>query len=205
MPRRPLLTAVATLSTLTLLTACNGSPEAGRPNTTPTSTTATPAPTPTPTAPITPTRPAAEQAAIAAAKARYLTAHLAIDVALNNPPVATRENLLRAGTGGNWLIQVLGSVQFNLDRGWYQAGRTGLEAVTVASVKLNAEQPEVRFNACLDSSKTSLRYQATRKPVPAIPANGTRHKVQAQMVYAPLIGQSTKMWFLINETDTGSC
>ncbi|TDX03169.1 hypothetical protein [Kribbella sp. VKM Ac-2566] len=203
MPRRPLLAAVATLSTLTLLTACNGSPEAGRPNTTPTST--------TPTAPATPTAPSTaawtteEQAAITAAKSRYVAARAAIDTALNNPPAASKEKLLEAGTGGKWLVQVLTDVQFNLERGWYSNGRVTVEGVTVASVKLKADQPEVRLNACLDTSKISLRYEATHKPVPGIPANGNRHKVQAQMVYTALTGQSKKMWFLIDEKDLGSC
>ncbi|TDO69344.1 hypothetical protein EV651_101384 [Kribbella sp. VKM Ac-2571] len=203
MPRRPLLAAVATLSTLTLLTACNGSPEAGRPNTTPTST--TPTPTPTPTAPSTPAWTTEEQAAITAAKSRYVAARAAIDTALNNPPAASREKLLQAGTGGKWLVEVLTNVQFNLDRGWYADGKASVEGVSVASVTLRAEQPEVRLNACLDSSKISLRYQATRKPVPVGPGSGKRHKVQAQVVYTALTGQSKKMWFLIDETDLGSC
>ncbi|TCC32552.1 hypothetical protein [Kribbella sindirgiensis] len=203
MPRRPLLAAAATLSTLTLLTACNGSPEAGRPNTTPTTT--SPTPTPTPAAPSKPTWSPQEQAAITAAKARYITARAAIDTALNNPPAASEEKLLRAGTGGKWLTQVLIDVQFNLDRGWYSDGRASLSGVSVASVKLKLEQPEVRLNACLDTSKISLRYQATRKPVPGFPANGRRHKVQAQVVYAPRVGQSAKNWFLIDEKDLGSC
>jgi len=203
MPRRPALTtATAALCAVTALTACQGSPEAGQPNPTATTTTS---PAPTPTAPSTPTWTTEEQAAITAAKSRYLSARTAIDTALNNPPAATREKLLQAGTGGKWLVQVLTDVQFNLDRGWYSDGKASLEGVSVASVKLKAEQPEVRLNACLDTSKISLRYKATRKPVPGIPANGNRHKVQAQIVYAPLVGQTAKKWFLIDEKDLGSC
>jgi hypothetical protein len=100
---------------------------------------------------------------------------------------------------------VLTDVQFNLDRGWYADGRASVEGVSVASVKLKAEQPEVRLNACLDTSKISLRYEKTHKPVPGIPANGNRHKVQAQVVYTALVGQSKKIWFLIDEKDLGSC
>jgi hypothetical protein len=204
MPRRPLLAAATTLSTLLLLTACNGSPEAGRPNnTTPNSPSASP--TPTPTASSTPTWTPEEQAAITAAKARYLSAWTAIDVALNDPITATDTKLLQAGTGGAWLVRILGDVQFNKDHGWYQKGRTGVRILSVASVKLKAEQPEVRLIVCLDTSKASLYFQKDHKPVPAIPANGRRHKVQAQVVYAALVGQSAKMWFLINETDQGTC
>ncbi|MEV6270735.1 hypothetical protein AB0L64_26475 [Kribbella sp. NPDC051936] len=204
MPRRPALaSATAALCAVSALTACQGSPEAGQPNTTPTSSTTSP--TPTPTAPSTPTWTTEEQAAITAAKSRYLSARAAIDTALNNPPAASREKLLQAGTGGKWLVQVLTDVQFNLERGWYSDGRASVEGVSIASVKLKAEQPEVRLNACLDTSKISLRYQATRKPVPGIPANGNRHKVQAQVVYAPTVGQATKKWFLIDEKDLGSC
>jgi hypothetical protein len=204
MPRRPLLAAAATLSTLTLLTACNGSPEAGRPNTTPTSVSKSPSATPT-TAPTTPTWTPQEQTAITAAKARYVTARAAIDAALNNPPAATEAKLLQAGAGGKWLSQVLIDVQFNQERGWYQDGTASIEGITVAAVNLKAEQPEVRLNACLDTSKLTLRYQATRKPVPVGPGTVRRHKVQAQVVYTAAIGQSKKMWFFINETDLGSC
>ncbi|MGW6195216.1 hypothetical protein ACWF0M_03620 [Kribbella sp. NPDC055110] len=203
MPRRPLFTAVATLSTFTLLTACNASPEAGRPNTTPTTT--SPTPTPTPTSPSTPSWTPAEQAAITAAKARYMSARAAIDVALNNPVTATDAKLLQAGTGGAWLVRVLTDVQFNLERGWYQNGKMAVAVLSVASVKLKAEQPEVRLNVCLDTSKIGLYYQKTHQPVPGIPANGNRHKIQAQVVYAPATGQSTKMWYLVDEKDLGSC
>ncbi|HEY3559331.1 MAG TPA: hypothetical protein VGL05_17790 [Kribbella sp.] len=205
MPRRPAFaTTTAALCALTALAACHGSPEAGHPNTTPVSTAAS-TPTPTPAVPSTPDWTAQEQAAIAAAKARYATARSAIDAALNNPPAATDQKLLQAGVGGKWLVQVLGDLQFNEDRDWYQEGKTRVKALTVASVKLTAEQPEVRFTVCLDTSKISLRYRTTHKPVPAIPANGHFHKVQSQMVYAPPNGQSTKMWFLIDEKPLGSC
>ncbi|TDW94581.1 hypothetical protein EV137_1898 [Kribbella pratensis] len=206
MPRRPALTtATAALCALTALTACQGSPEAGQPNTTPTTTSAASTPTPTPVNPSTPGWTPAEKAAIAAAKARYMSARAAIDVALNDPAAATDAKLLQAGTGGAWLVRVLTDVQFNLDRGWYQNGRLAVAILSVASVKLKAEQPEVRLNVCLDTSKVGLYYKKTHKPVPGIPANGNRHKIQAQVVYASLDGQSTKMWFLIDEKDLGSC
>lgn len=202
MPRRPALTtATAALCALTALTACQGSPEAGQPNTTPTTTSSTRATVPTPT----PSPTTAEEAAVTAAKARYLSAWAAIDTALNNPVLATDAKLLQAGTGGEWLIRVLSDVEFNKERGWYQNGKTSVKVLSVASVKLKAEQPEVRLLACLDTSKTALYFQKTRKPIPAIPANGDRHKVQAQVVYAVTTGQSKKMWYLINQTELGSC
>ncbi|MGW5191275.1 hypothetical protein ACWEOO_18650 [Kribbella sp. NPDC004138] len=203
MPRRPILAAVATLSTLSLLTACNGSPEAGRPNTAPTSPAATPAATPT--APSTPPKPSEEQAAITAAKARYVAAWVAIDAALNNPPAASRDKLLQAGTGGNWLIQVWGNVGFNRKRGWYQDGKVKVESMTVTSVKTKGEQPEVNLSACLNSTKVTLRYLATHKPVPLGPGTSGRSKVQAKLVFAPPDGETKKMWFLIDQQDTGEC
>lgn len=200
MPRRPALITAA-LCALTALTACQGSPEAGQPNTTPTS----PSTTATPTISATPTRPTAEQAAITAAKARFVTASAAVDTALNNPPVATEAKLLQAGVGGEWLVQVLGSVGFNKQRGWYQDGKARVESISVASVNITGEQPEVRLNVCLDASKISLRYLATHKPVPVGPGTTGRSKVQAKLVYAPPVGQSKKMWFLIDQQDAGTC
>jgi hypothetical protein len=199
-PRPALGTATAALCALLALTACQGSPKAGQPNTTP----VTPTSTPTPTTPSTPAQ-TEEQAAATAAKRQYAIARAAIDKALNDPSTATRAKLAQAGNGGAWIIQVLGDVKFNQDRGWYQQGNVGIASLTVASVKLDASQPEVRLNVCLDTSKTSIRYQATRKPVPVGPGNGNRHKAQAVLVYAPPAGQANKMWFLIDEKDTGAC
>lgn len=204
MPRRPALaTATAALCALAALTACQGSPEAGRPNTTP--TTASPTTSPTSSAPSTPTRPTAEQAAITAAKARYVAASVASDTALNNPPAATEAKLLQAGVGGNWLVQVLGSLQFNQDRGWYQDGKVKIESMSVLSVKTTGEQPEVYLSVCQDASKVSLRYLATRKPVPVGPGTDGRSKVKAKLVFAPPVGQTKKMWFLVDQQDAGTC
>jgi hypothetical protein len=98
-----------------------------------------------------------------------------------------------------------GDVQLNQEHGFYQNGKTSVKILSVASVNLKAEQPEVRLVACLDTSRTALYFQKTRKPVPATPANGRRHEVQAQVVYGSLIGKTTKNWFFINETDQGTC
>ncbi len=204
MPRRPaLVTATAALCALTALTACQGSPEAGQPNTTPTTT--SPTTSPTPTAPSTPSQTTAEQAAITAAKARYVTASVATDTALNNPPAATEAKLLQAGVGGNWLVQVWGSVGFNQERGWYQDGKVKIESISVVSVKTTGEQPEVYLSVCQDASKVSLRYLETRKPVPVGPGTDGRSKVKAKLVFAPPIGQSKKMWFLVDQQDAGTC
>ncbi|TCO39015.1 hypothetical protein EV646_11957 [Kribbella antiqua] len=201
MIRRPLTLTVATLCGALALTACNGSPEAGRPDPTPTSA----SPTPTPTAPSTPAWTPEEQASVTAATAQYKIARAAIDAALHSPSTATRAKLAQAGNGGAWIIDVLGDVKFNQDHGWYQEGRVVIESVSVASVKLQAPQPEVRLNVCLDTSKTSIRYQANRKPVPVGPDNGDRHKAQAALVYAPPAGQTKKMWFLVAEEGSGTC
>jgi len=205
MPCRLLLVAVATLSAHALLTACHSSPEAGQPHATAISPSATHSPTPTPARHSTPSWTPAEQPAIGAAKARYTSALVAIDAALNNPMRASDEKLLQAGTGGAWLIRVVTDVQFFLERGWYQRGKTSVVSLSVASVNLKTEQPEVRLNACLDTSKIGLYYQKTHKPVPAIPANGNRHRIQARVVYAPPVGESIKRWFLIDQKTLGSC
>lgn len=202
MTRRPAFgQATAALCALLALTACTGSPKAGHPNTTPASPTATR----TPTSPSTPTWTAEEQAAITAAQAQYKTARAAIDAALQSPSTATRTNLEQAGNGGAWIIQVLGDVKFNQDRGWYQDGKVVIASMSATSVKLNATQPEVRLNICLDTSKTSIRYQTNHKPVPMGPGNGDRQKAQAALVYAPPAGQTKKMWFLVEEKSTGPC
>ncbi|WP_134000030.1 hypothetical protein [Kribbella sp. VKM Ac-2566] len=130
---------------------------------------------------------------------------MAVDTALNNPPAATEAKLRQAGVGGNWFVQVWGSVGFHLERGWYQDGKATVESMSVVSVKVTGEQPEVHLNACLDASKISLRYLATRKPVPVGPGTDGRSKVDAKLVFAPPVGQSKKMWFLVDEQDTGTC
>lgn len=199
MTPRPLRTAIATLSALTALTACNSSPEAGHPNTTATSPTATP----TPTAPSTWTPE--EQAAITAAKARYTAARSAVDKALQSPTTATRTTLLKAGNGGAWLIAVLGEIDFQEDNGWYQAGTVQIASVAVRSVKLDGPQPEVQLVSCIDSSAVSTRYQKNDKPVPMGPDDGDRHKFQSRIVYTKPVGQGGKMWFLIDDKVSGKC
>jgi hypothetical protein len=203
MIRRPLTATVVTLCAALALTACNGSPEAGRPNPTPTSISTTP--TPTTTAPSTPIWTPEQQAAINAAKARYAGARAAVNKALQSPTTATRPALVKAGNGGSWLISILGQIDFQVDNGWYQAGDIQIASVTVRSVNLAAAQPEVHLVACIDSSRVSTRFQEDGKPVPMGPDNGRRHKVQARLVFAPPTGQSTKTWFLVEEKGLGKC
>ncbi|MEU4295174.1 hypothetical protein AB0E63_43730 [Kribbella sp. NPDC026596] len=201
MTRRPLTTAVVLLSALTALTGCNGSPEAGRPNTNPTS----PTPTPTPTAPSTPAWTPEEEAAITAAKARYVAARAAVDKTLSTPTKADRTALEKAGNGGAWMLTVLQDVINYQDYGWYQTGQTKVTNTVVTSVKLNLEQPQVRLVSCVDSSAIVIRFQKDGKPVPLGPGNGRRHKVASQLVYAPPAAGGTKMWWLMTDKASGTC
>jgi hypothetical protein len=203
MIRRPLTAAVATLSTLLVLTACNGSPEAGRPNTTPTSQ--TPSPTPTPTGPPTPTLSPQEQAAVTDAKARYVAARAAVGVALKQPTKATRAALAAAGNGGTWVIAVAGQVNFQVENGWYQTGDPKIVSLAVQSVRLKLEQPEVRLTSCIDSAQVVTRYQSNGKPVPAQGDDGNRHRFQSRLVYAKSVETGRKMWFLVEEKVAGTC
>ncbi|TDW94579.1 hypothetical protein EV137_1896 [Kribbella pratensis] len=202
MPRRPLLAAVATLSTLTLLTACNGSPEAGRPNTTPTTTSPTPTPSSTPAGPRwTP----AEQTAIAAAKKQYVLARAAIDTALASPAKADQGKLASAGNGGAWMTTVLEDIATFQEYGWYESGRTKITTVHVSSVKLDLEQPEVRLINCIDSSAVVIRSQADNKPVSAGTGTKKPKKVSSSVVYAPSAADGGKRWRLVAEQELGAC
>jgi hypothetical protein len=200
MPRRALLAAVATLSALTLLTACNGSPEAGRPNTTPTSS----SPSPTPTAPSTPTWTPEEQAAITAAKRRYVIATAAIDRTFMNPSELDRPALEKAGLSGEWIITIVDQARTLVRSGLYQTGSMQIAKTQVVSVKLKQAQPEVNFITCLDSSKQIIRFKKNGKPVPTGPGDGTRRKVASHLTFAPADG-GQKMWFLISDEDKGPC
>jgi hypothetical protein len=205
MPRRPALgPAFAALCALTALTACQGSPEAGHPNTTSVSTSATPTPTPT-AAPSTPTWTPEQEAAITAAEARYASARAAVDQAMAAPTKVNRTALEKAGNGGSWILAVLQDIINYQDYGWYQTGRTKVTNTRVTSVKLNAEQPEVLLVSCIDTSATVIRFQKSGKPVPLGPGNGHRHKFSSQMVYAPPAAGGTKVWWLIADKALGSC
>jgi hypothetical protein len=206
MTRRPLVGSAA-LCAAFLLAACNGSAEAGR--VTPSPSSASPSTTPsTPSVSSPPTSPARteeETKAIAGAKARYIAARGAVDKVMNEPLKSSRAPLERAGLGGSWLITVIGEVRFHRDNGWYQSGAVRIASLAVESVMLGGEQPEVRLVSCIDSSKTTTRFQENGKPVPMGPGNGSRHKFRARLVFAPPAAKQAKMWFVIEEKTTGSC
>jgi hypothetical protein len=124
---------------------------------------------------------------------------------MHDPRKSTRAALVKAGNGGTWLISVLGELDFQRNNGWYQAGDVQIASAAVDSVKLSGEQPEVRLNTCIDSSKVSTRYQSSGKPVPMGPNDGTRHRAQVRLVFAPPTDKSAKMWFLIEEKAMGRC
>lgn len=202
MTRRPLTTAVATLSALTALTACNSSPEAGHPNTTTPTTTSPP---PTPTAPATPSWTPEQQAAITAAKARYTAARAAVDKAMSAPSAINRPALEKAGNGGTWIISALEALLNLQHDGWYLTGNTKVANTVVSSVKLNLEQPEVRLVSCLDSSAVVIRFQKDHRPVPLGPGNSRRQKFASRLVYAPPAAGGSKMWWLIEDKGVGPC
>jgi hypothetical protein len=204
MPRRPaFLPATAAICALLALTACQGSPEAGRPDTTATSSSFTP--TPAPTAPSTPTWTPEELAAITAAKARYAAATAAVDQALTKPATFDRSALEKAGVGGAWIIDVIDQARAFTRSGWYQTGRTSITNTQVVSVKLDGAQPEVKLTNCLDTSKLVVRFEKNGKPVPMGPGNGDRHKFASRLVYAPPAPGGQKMWFLIEDQGAGQC
>ncbi|GAA3094767.1 hypothetical protein JOF29_004068 [Kribbella aluminosa] len=208
MPRRPLLAAATTLSTLLLLTACNGSPEAGRPNSTPnpsSPTTGSPSPTKSSSAPSTPAWTQAEQAAITAAKARYVAARAAVDKAFNEPVKAKLSDLEAAGNGGSWVLELGSQLDFHVEHGWYQDGKAKVVSLSVRSANMKLVQPEVRLTACVDSSQVVSRYQSNSKPVPVVSNDGTRHQFESRLVYAQSNQTGKKMWFVVDEKTSKSC
>jgi hypothetical protein len=200
-PRPALGTATAALCALLALTACQGSPKAGHPNTTP----VTPTATQTPTGPSTPAWSSEQQTAIKAAEAQYATARAAIDKAMAAPTKAERSDLEKAGNGGAWILTVLEDIINFEDYGWYQTGKTKITNTAVTSVKLDLPQPEVRLVNCVDSSAIVIRFQKTGKPVPMGPGNGNRRKFASQIVYAPPAAGGPKRWWLIADKALGAC
>jgi hypothetical protein len=204
MPRRPALTiATAALFALSALTACQGSPEAGHPNTTPVSSPSTPSPTPS--APSTPAWTTQQRAAIAAAQARYSAARGAVANAFENPRGAKREALEAAGNGGAWLASILERLVFLQEHALYQDGSGRILSTSPSSVDLTAEQPTVVLKTCIDGTGVQMRYQSTGKPVPvATTVGGGRRGVSARFVYARA-NTGTKMWFLVEEKSAAAC
>jgi hypothetical protein len=202
MPRRPaFLPATAAICALLALTACQGSPEAGRPNTTSTS----PSATPTPSSPSTPTWTPEEQDAITAATARYVVGHAAIDRALNDPVKPSRAPLEAAGLSGERIIAAIGDVRTLRENGWYRAGASRITSLTPQAVELDGEQSVVTLRSCVDSSSTVLHFQKDRKVVPVGPSSSKRNVFTAKLIYAGRSGATTKMWFLTEEKAIGTC
>jgi hypothetical protein len=202
-PRPALGTATAALCAVLMLASCQGSPEAGRPNTIPVTPSA--APTPTPSKPSTPTWTLAEEAAITAAKARYVAARAAVGAALKRPPKATSSGLAAAGNGGDWAIAIAGQIDSWTKNGWYQTGDPKIVSLAVTSVSLNLEQPEVKLTSCIESTQVVVRFQSSGKPVPMQSGNGKRHRFQSRLVYAKSAEAGKKMWFLVDEKAVRTC
>lgn len=205
MPRRLTLgPALAALCALTALTSCNGSPEAGRPNTSPAPTTSSPSPTPSQT-PSGPEWTAEEQTAITASKKQYSVARVAIDVALAAPAKADRTKLESAGNGGTWITTVLEDIVNFQDYGWYETGSTKVLNTQVSAVNLKLQQPQVDLINCIDSSAVVIRSQQDGKPIPIGAGTSKRQKVSSRMVYAPAATGGAKRWWLIAEKELGVC
>lgn len=207
MPRRPaFLPATAALCALTALTACQGSPEAGHPNTTPPASGAsTSTPPPSPSKPSTPAWTSAELAAVTAATARYTGARAAVAVALHDPENADREVLVAKGNGGAWLDSIVQHIIYLRDRNLYQTGDPKLSSISPVSIDLRAAQPAVVLRACLDGSSAQMRYRKTGKPVPvATVAGNSRHTINARLIYVPS-KTGDKAWLLVEEKVLGTC
>ncbi|GAA1691290.1 hypothetical protein GCM10009745_40740 [Kribbella yunnanensis] len=201
MPRRPPLgPATAALCALLALTACQGSPEAGRPNTTPPPTSSTP----TPTGPSTPAWTAEEQAAIDAAKTRYVAARAAVDRAQEDPSTASHAKLEASGNGGAFLQDVVKDLVFLRDRGLYRSGTTKVSSTVAVAADVSAARPVVVLRSCIDGSDRVLRYRATKKPVPVASGDGARHTVEARLTLAPSSAGS-QMWILIEVKTLKPC
>ncbi|MFF1820269.1 hypothetical protein ACFVWG_23395 [Kribbella sp. NPDC058245] len=126
-------------------------------------------------------------------------------VELQRPEDADRKRLEAAGNGGAWLTSILEYIVYLRDRQLYQGGEAKIESAEPTSVDLTAEQPVVVLKTCVDGSGGQMRYRKTDKPVPvATTAGGTRHTINARLVYAPSAA-GPKMWFLVEEKTVGSC
>jgi hypothetical protein len=186
------------------LTSCNGSPEAGRPNTVPVSTTPSSSPTPSQT-PSGPQWTAEEQTAIAASKKQYAAARVAIDIALAAPAKADRAKLESAGNGGTWINTVLEDIVNFQGYGWYETGSTKVVNMQVSAVNLKLQQPQVDLINCVDSSGVVIRSQQNGKPIPIGAGTSKRQKVSSRMVYAPAAAGGVRRWWLIAEKELGVC
>ena len=200
MLRRLLLPTVATLS---LLSACGGSPEAGRPDTVPTSSSATP--TAAPAHPSSQGWSAEQQAAVTAATARYVIALAAVDKALREPRVSSRGALEAAGLSDKRILDAIGDVRTLRDSGWYRVGGAQIRSVAVTAIELGGAQPDVRLRACVDLSTAVLHFQKDHKVVPVAASSSKRVIFSAELRYTARPSSLAKMWFLIDEKAVGTC
>ncbi|HEU4947728.1 MAG TPA: hypothetical protein VFT31_11290 [Kribbella sp.] len=203
MMRRPLIGAAA-LCVALLLSACNGSPEAGQLTPAPTSSGPSTPPTPSVSITASPAWTEEELQAITAARSRYAIAQAAVVKALSDPRTASRAGLENSGNGGQWLTAVLNQAVFQRDRGLYQTGSSKIVSTAVSSVHLQLEQAEVTLAHCIDGSGVVLRYRASGKPVPTGPSDGARHRITSRIVLAAT-GPNATMWLLVDEKVVGSC
>ena len=212
MPRRPILGHRRRSSLRPHgATACNGSPEAGQPNTAP------PRPTNVDIQPDRAVHPVgtagrtAEQAAITAAKKRATQWHrAAIDTALNNPPAANQAKLCKAGNGGNVADHGAGgsvSPHSRSAAGTGSARSRSSRFPVVIGQDLETEQPEVQLSACLTTlcGLTPLP-QADSKPVSVGPGTDGRKQGQGKRgLRTSATGSPKRWWFLVDQQELGTC
>ena len=176
MPRHPALgPTAAALSALLTLTACKGSPEAGRPNTAPTSPSSASTPTPTPT------DSSASQAA--AAQTAY-RAYMAAKVSTATSGGKNVAGLSKVATG-IMLKTELNQAATYRGQGWHAIGN--IVVVWTKPLKMGAagadgQIAEITVQACLDASKaTTVDAQGKNVKDPGTP---TRWIDEMQMHFA---------------------
>ena len=157
MPRRPALgPTTAALCALLALTACQGSPEAGQPNTVPPSVSSTPSPS------ATPTNSSAAQAAAAQAGYRAYIAAKVATAASGGTDVA---GLSKVATGVMLEVELNQAASYK-GRRWHAVGQ--IEVIWTKAVKLGTpaaggQITEITVQACLDASKvTAVDAQGKR-------------------------------------------
>jgi hypothetical protein len=175
MPRRPALgTTLAALSALTL-TACQGSPEAGHPNTTPTSppnSSTTPSPSNSP-----------EAQAVAAASAAYRGFVAATDTSYTSGGVNV--TALSRYASGVMLKVELNQAEIFRARKWHSVGHVEVvwvKPLTIGRPGAGGEINSLTLSACVDSSKATA-VDAKGKSV-KLPGTPTQTIDEMRMVRA---------------------
>ncbi|MGZ0147257.1 hypothetical protein ACXJJ3_09310 [Kribbella sp. WER1] len=148
---------------------------------------------------------AEQQAAIAAAKARYATALAAIDKALGAPNAPARPPLEAAGVSDKRMVAAIADARTLRDSGWYRSGSAKIVSVTPTAVELDSAQPKVALRSCVDFSSTAFRFQKDHKVVPVAASSSKRVSFSAEFRYTTRPGTSTKLWFFTDETAGGPC